>query len=156
MSRRRRCAGKFESDVRADQIGEGGGMPIGGPHLKFGVALRAQADPHGVVARQELDPRDDLSVAAVQPLGEPHARAQHIDRVAPVARQRRVALVRLLRCAPPMVSRDEGDDLDLLGVEPAQIAVPDEVIGVLVVALVADVRADIVQQRAVLEPLAFA
>ena len=55
-----------------------------------------------------------------------------------------------------MVARDERDDLDLLRIESAQVAVLDQVVRVPVVALVADVDADVVQQRAVLEPLAFA
>ena len=48
------------------------------------------------------------------------------------------------------------DDLDLLRIEPAQVAVLDQVIRMPVMALVADVDADVVQQRAVLQPLALA
>ena len=55
-----------------------------------------------------------------------------------------------------MIARDERDDLDLLRIEAAQVAVLDQVVRVPVVALVADVDADVVQQRAVLEPLALA
>ena len=55
-----------------------------------------------------------------------------------------------------MVAGDEGDDLDLLRIEAAQIAVLDQVVGMPVMALVADVHADIVQQRAVFEPVALA
>jgi hypothetical protein len=54
-----------------------------------------------------------------------------------------------------MVARDETDDGDLVGLETAQEAVLDEVVRVLVVPLVADVCPDIVQERAVLEPLPF-
>ena len=46
--------------------------------------------------------------------------------------------------------------VDLVRIEAAQAAVLDEVVRVLVMALVADVHADVVEQRAVLEPLAFA
>ena len=42
------------------------------------------------------------------------------------------------------------------GIEAAQIAVLDQVIRVPVMTLVADVHADVVQQRAVLEPVALA
>ena len=62
----------------------------------------------------------------------------------------------LLRRGLAMVAGDERDDLDLLGIEAAQTAVLDQVVRVLVVALVADVRADVVQERAELEPLALA
>jgi hypothetical protein len=52
-----------------------------------------------------------------------------------------------------MIPGDERDDLDLGGIEPAQVAVLDEVIRVLVMAFVADMDADVMQERAVLEPL---
>ena len=55
-----------------------------------------------------------------------------------------------------MVAGDERDDLDLVGLEAAQIAVLDQVVRVLVVPLVADVDADVVQERRVLQPLALA
>ena len=55
-----------------------------------------------------------------------------------------------------MIARDERDHLDLLGLEAAQVAVLDQVVRVLVVPLVADVDADVVQERRVLEPLALA
>ena len=55
-----------------------------------------------------------------------------------------------------MVAGDERDDFDLARLEPAQVSVLDQVIRMLVVTIVADVHADIVQQRRVLEPFAFA
>ena len=54
-----------------------------------------------------------------------------------------------------MVARHEADDGDLVRLESAQSAVLHEVVGVFVVALVADVGADVVKQGAVLEPFAF-
>ena len=54
-----------------------------------------------------------------------------------------------------MVSRHETDDGHLVGLETAQSTVLDEIVRVLVVPLVADVGADVVQQGAVLEPFAF-
>ena len=47
------------------------------------------------------------------------------------------------------------EDLDLGGVEAAQIAVANQVVRVFVVTLVADVHADVMEQRGVFEPLAF-
>jgi hypothetical protein len=52
-----------------------------------------------------------------------------------------------------MVPRHEADDADFVRIETAESAVFHEVVRVLMVALVADVRADIVKQGAVLEPL---
>ena len=67
-----------------------------------------------------------------------------------------VAFVRLLRRALAVIARDEGDDLDLLGIEAAQVAVPDQVMRVLVMAAVADMDADVVQERPEFQPLALA
>jgi hypothetical protein len=95
-------------------------------------------------------------VAPIQPFGEPDHRRHRLDRLAFRAAEIRVALVGLLRRGLPVVAGEQRDDLDLLGIEAAEIAVLDQVVRVPVMALVADVHADVVQQRAVLEPLAFA
>ena len=55
-----------------------------------------------------------------------------------------------------MVAGDQRDRLDLLGLEPAEVAVLHEVVRVLVVSLVADEHANVVQDGRVLEPLALA
>ncbi len=55
-----------------------------------------------------------------------------------------------------MVPRDERDRIDFLGLEAAQVAVLDQIVRMLVMALVADMHADVVQQRRVLEPFALA
>ena len=52
-----------------------------------------------------------------------------------------------------MVPRHEADDGDFVRVETEESAVFHEVVRVLMVALVADVRADVVKQGAVLEPV---
>jgi hypothetical protein len=56
----------------------------------------------------------------------------------------------------PVIARNQREDFNLGGIEPAQVAVANQIVGVFVVTLVADVHADVVQQRGVLEPLAFA
>ena len=53
-----------------------------------------------------------------------------------------------------MITRDERDGFDFLGLEAAQVAVPDQIFGVLMVAFVADMHADVVQDRRVFQPLA--
>ena len=71
-------------------------------------------------------------------------------------RQIAVAVVPPLRRRAAVIARDERDRLDLVGLESAQIAVLDQIVRVLVVPLVADVHADVVQERGILEPLALA
>ena len=53
-----------------------------------------------------------------------------------------------------MIAGDQGDGFDLFGRESAEVTVLDEVVRVPVVPVVADVHADVVQQRCVLEPVA--
>jgi hypothetical protein len=55
-----------------------------------------------------------------------------------------------------MITRDERNRFDFVRIETAEIAIPDQVVRVFVVALVADVDADVVQQGGVLEPFALA
>ena len=52
-----------------------------------------------------------------------------------------------------VVPGERGEHLDLVGREARQVAVRDQVVGVPLVLGVADVAADVVQQRPVLEPL---
>ena len=53
-----------------------------------------------------------------------------------------------------MVSGDERDDFDLLRVEAPQVAVLDQIVRMVVMSGIADVRADVVHHRGELEPLA--
>jgi hypothetical protein len=55
-----------------------------------------------------------------------------------------------------MVARDERYRLDFVGFESAQIAVLHQVIRVLVMAFIADVHADVMEDGRVLEPFALA
>jgi hypothetical protein len=103
----------------------------------------------------ELDAGDCLRVAAVEAFGQPENRRKRADGAAPAPADLAERPVALLRRALAMVARDERDGFDLVGLESAQIAVRDQIVRVLVVPLVADVDADVVQERGVLEPLAF-
>ena len=64
--------------------------------------------------------------------------------------------MRFLGDAAAMVARHEAHDVDLLRLEAPEIAVLDQIEGMPMVALVADVLADIVQQRGILEPFPLA
>ena len=124
------------------------------PELELDVARRAQPREIVVAARIQVDSRNRLRVTPVQALGETDNRGQRLDRPAPRPVEVAVAVVRLLGRGLPMISGNECDDLDFLGIETSQIAVLDEVIRVAVVTFVADMHADIVEQRAELEQVA--
>ena len=126
------------------------------PELELCVAGRGQLYSQRVAAIVDLDAANDLRVTPIEPFGEPDEGAEQPHGPALGRGQIRVPVVRLLRLRLAMISRGERDDLDLVGVETAQVPVFDQVIRVFVVALVADVVADVVQERAVLEPLALA
>ena len=89
---------------------------------------------------RKLEAGDRLRVAAVEALGHAQDRRQHADRLAQRRGQPRVLFVRSLRRAAPVIAGDQRDDLDLVGIEAAQVAVLDQVVRVPVMALVADVR----------------
>ena len=128
-------------------------VPVRRPQLELRIAGRAQAGEIVVAARIEIDAGERLGVAAVEALGEAYRGGERFDGAADGTGQIAVAFVRFLGRALAMVAGNEGDGLDLLRIEAAQIAVLDQVVGMPVMALVADVHADIVQQRAVFEPV---
>ena len=146
----------FEPERLAGHALERRGVPRRGPELQLGVARRAQLQQVVVAAVVDLEAGDALCVAAVEALRQPQNGRQRADGAARAARQLLEALVAALRRPLPMVAGDQRDRLDLLGLEPAQVAVLHQVVRVLVVSLVADQHADVVQNRRVLEPLALA
>jgi hypothetical protein len=84
-------------------------------------------------------------MAPVEALGEAQDRRQRAD-----CRPAFPAEVAVLGMAPlgrrlPVVARDQPDDLDLIRIEAPQIPILDQIVGMLVVALIADVYADIMQ-----------
>ena len=127
------------------------------PELELGVAGRFEPHQQGLVVSvaTAVETGHDLGVAAIEPLCQSYQRAEDLDGSPQLARQLCVLVVRLGRRRLPVIPRDQGHDLDFLGIEAAQVAVLDQIQRVLVMTLVADVDADIVQQRGVLEPLAF-
>src|SRR5687768_7793176 len=144
----------FEADRLAEHGLERRDVAMGGPELQLDIAGRAQPREIIVRPRIQVDTRDRLRVAAVESLGQADDRRERLDRAAPRSAQIAVAVVRFLRCRLPMISGNEGDHLDLLGIEPPQVAVLDQVVGMTMVAFVADVDPDIVEQRPELEPVA--
>src|SRR5580698_7229358 len=93
-------------------------------------------------------------MAPVEAFREPENRRERADGAPEAPPERAEPVVPPLRCRPSMIPGNEGDCLDLVRLEAAQVAVLDEVVGVLVVLLVTDMDADVVQERGVLEPLA--
>jgi len=140
----------------ARQPFERGRVARGRPQLELGIARRPQLQEIVVAAVVQLEPRDRLRVTAVEALRQPQDRGKRADGAPAPPLQIGEAIVLPLRRGLTMIPRDEGDGLDLVRLETPEIAVLHQVVRVLVVPLVADVDADVVQDRRVLEPVALA
>jgi hypothetical protein len=127
-----------------------------GPQLELRVAGGPQLQQVVVAAVVELEAGDRLRVAAIEALGETQHRGKRSHRPPHPARQTAESFVLALRLRLAVVARDQRNRLDFVWLEAAQIAVHDQIVGVLVVALVADMHADVVEERGVLEPFALA
>src|SRR6185295_2785111 len=149
-------AADFEPQRFAGHAFERGRVARRGPQLELGVAGGAQLQQVVVAAIVDVEAGDALRMAAIEALGEPQHRRQRADDAARAPRQIAEPLVLSFRRPLAVVARDQADGLDLLRLEAAQVAVLDQVVGVLVVSLVADMDADVVQDRRELEPLALA
>ena len=131
-------------------------MTAGRPDLELGVPARVQPQAQARVGVRRGDRRHHLRVTALEAFGQPDERAEHLDGVPAISRQVAIAVVRLLRRALPVIPRDERHHFDLFGVEPAKVAMFDHVVPVLVMVLIADVNADVMEERRVLQPLTLA
>ena len=131
-------------------------MPRRGPELQLHIACRAQLHQVVVAAIVELQAGDGLCVTAIEALRQAQYRGERANRGPSLPPQLAEAFVLSLRRPLTMIAGHERDRLDLVGFETAEVAVLHEVVRVLVVALVADVHADVVQDGGVLEPFPLA
>src|SRR5258705_1562390 len=118
-------------------------MPGRRPELELDVAGRAQLRQVVVAAIVQLQPGDRLGVTAIQAFRETKDGRKPTDRAPRAARQLAEAVVAPLRRRLAVIARDERDRLDFVRLEASQIAVLGQIVGVLVVAFVADVHADV-------------
>src|SRR5581483_108426 len=131
-------------------------MPAGRPELELRVAAGPDLEESVLVAIVKIDARDDLRVTAIEAFRETQDRRERLDDPPPPPRQLPIAFVFAFRRGAPMVAGDECDRFDFVGIEPAQVAVLDQIVRMFVMPFVADVDADVVQDGRVLQPLALA
>jgi hypothetical protein len=129
-------------------------MPARRPQFELCVARRAQLQQIVVAAVVQLESRHGLRVAAVEAFGEPQDGGERSDGNPRAAPQVAEPVMTALGCRLTVITGHQRDRFDLVGLEAAQVAVLDQVIRVFVMLLVADVDADVVQNRGVLEPVA--
>jgi hypothetical protein len=130
-------------------------VPIGRPQLELGVGRRTKANQIRVSTGHDIERGDDLGVAPVESFRQPEHRGQRPHGAAETAFERAVTGMALLRRRLAMVAREQRDDLDFRRIEAAQFPIRDQVVRMAMVTLVADVDADVVQERGIFEPLAF-
>jgi len=129
-------AADFDPERLSCQSFEWRCVPRRRPELQLRVAGRAELQQVVVTAVVEFEARDGLGVAAIETFREPQDRGERPHRAARAPPQIREAVVLPLRRRLAVIARDEGDDLDFLGIEAAQIAVANQVVRVLVMAAV--------------------
>lgn len=121
------------------------------------MAARVGDDLEALAPHPHAQRAHELVVTAIESLGHAqHGRQPAHDAAfgATTIRVRRVALLPWPRSA--MVLRDQRDQRDLVGGQPAQAALANEIGRVPRVAVVGDGGSDVVQQCRELQPLAFA
>ena len=125
-----------------------------GPKLEFSVARRAQLEQSVVAAVVDLEARYGLRVAAIESLRQPQHGRQLANRATPLPFEVAVVLVAALGRRLTMVASNQRDGFDFLRIEPAQVPILDQIVRVFVMALVANVDTDVVEDSRVFEPLA--
>jgi hypothetical protein len=93
-------------------------------------------------------------VAAVEPVGQAQHGGEDSHRAPVPWRERSEARIAPARPRLAMITRQQRDDRPVELGEPSELTVLDDVSRVVLVPLVADVLADVVQERRILEQLA--
>jgi hypothetical protein len=112
-------AGDFEPYRRIQLALERRDVAVRCPQLQLRITAGTEPGQVIVAAREKIDPRDGLRVAAIESFRQPDHRRQHPDDAAQRAVQIAISVVRFLRRGLPMVSRNQRDHFDLLGFEAA-------------------------------------
>jgi hypothetical protein len=147
---------RFDPHGLPDQPLERRGMSRRRPELELGIARRPHLQQPILAAIVELDGGNGLGVAAVQGFRQSQHGGERSHDLPLAARQIAESAVTPFGCRTPMIPGEECHDLDFVRLEPAEVAVANQVIRVLVMVFVADMHTDIVQNRRVLEPFSLA
>jgi hypothetical protein len=135
----------FHVQGLAEHTLERGGMPSRGPELELRIARCPKLEQPVVAAIVQLEARHGLRVAAIEAFGQAQDRRQRPNGPPALAAELAIPFMAALWRRLAMIPGHERNRLDFVRLEAAEIAIPDEVIRVLVMALVADMHADIVQ-----------
>jgi hypothetical protein len=128
----------------------------GRPEFELRIAARPDVQQMVVAAIVEFETGHDLRMTAVEALREAENGAERAHRPARFPLESFETFVPALRRGLTMVSRDQANHFGFVRLEPAQLAVANQIVRMFVMPLVADVDTDIVQDPGVLEQLSLA
>jgi hypothetical protein len=146
----------FDAKRFARHSFEGPSMARRRPQLELGVAGRANLKEIVVSAIMEFKPVDDLRMTSIEAFSQAQDSCERSDGPPPAPFQAAETLVSTFRGRLSMIPRDKSNNLGFFRFEPAELTVPDQIVGMLVVALVTNVNADIVKNRRVFQQFPFA
>ena len=149
-------AGPLDGELRVEHLLEHARAAAAGPQVDFGVLVGVDGQLDLPRRAGDLHRADDLVVAAIEPAGDAQHGGHLADAQPIVVVEAAEVVVLVLRLDAAMVAGDVGDDLQLLRPERLQAAVQDEMVRVLVMALVADEVADVLHAGRGLEQPAVA
>ena len=121
-------------------------LAIGRPDLELCVADGENVQAECANPFADLHLADDTVSAAIQRLGDTKKRRQHTNGPQQPFRQIGDPGMRAGRGGTAVIASHQRDDLDFVGLKAPEIPVLDEIVGMTVVFLVADVVADVVQR----------
>ena len=81
-------SGQLDANRDAERVLERRQLPLRSPELELRVADSLESQDVARLIRGQIEPSDDLRVAAIQPFRQPHDRRQDLDGV-PQARAQR-------------------------------------------------------------------
>jgi hypothetical protein len=146
----------LEAHRLADNLLERLEVPSRCPHLQLRIVPAMEPDDDVFTSIVDFQTRNWLRVAAVETLRDAEDRCESAYGPAKRRRELRILRMRTFRRPAPMITSHQSHHLDLIRMEAAQVAVLDQVVGMLVMAGEADVAADVMHQRRIFQPFALA
>jgi hypothetical protein len=120
-------AAHFDLERPSHQALERGPVTRRRPQFELRITTRPNLQQGILAAIMELDVRNQLRMAAVEAFRETHHRCKRPDRSPAFLIQPRIFVVPLAGFGAPMIPRDERHGIDLVGLEPPQITILDQI-----------------------------
>jgi len=122
------------------------------------IAPPCYSDSEGGLGKGAVERGHHTVAAAVETVGQTQDAAESLDKEPVLGDEPGKTLMLFLRQGFTVIAGDMGDEFPLPGSEAEQVGMPDQVVGVLVVARITDEIADVMEKRRRFEhlPILFA